>query len=266
MYRAIQFIVLTAVVLFGMSTVAQAGHIPMLKNTTTGAVIFDTDFELPNNVVGSQPGTPDVGTWTISGTTTDSALIADSTVTGYSAYEGGQFLNIVAPTSHSPPRVIALADGIAGNSGDSEWIQWTLAFNIDGDLSFNRIAIVPKDANGTLLGGQFSTHADGGVMSWLPSGSGTWVALNETYTPGAWNTLVVKHQNGTTVWSASINGATFETLAGVAGNNWCGFSLEAASQGVRNGSFDAVVPEPSTLALLATGLIGLLCYAWRKRK
>ncbi len=28
----------------------------------------------------------------------------------------------------------------------------------------------------------------------------------------------------------------------------------------------ALVPEPSTLALLATGLIGLLCYAWRKRK
>ncbi len=26
------------------------------------------------------------------------------------------------------------------------------------------------------------------------------------------------------------------------------------------------VPEPSTLALLATGLVGLLCYAWRKRK
>lgn len=27
-----------------------------------------------------------------------------------------------------------------------------------------------------------------------------------------------------------------------------------------------VIPEPSTLALLATGLIGLLCYAWRKRR
>jgi hypothetical protein len=25
-------------------------------------------------------------------------------------------------------------------------------------------------------------------------------------------------------------------------------------------------PEPSTLALLATGLVGLLAYAWRKRK
>ena len=28
----------------------------------------------------------------------------------------------------------------------------------------------------------------------------------------------------------------------------------------------SMIPEPSTLALLATGLIGLLCYAWRKRK
>ncbi len=26
------------------------------------------------------------------------------------------------------------------------------------------------------------------------------------------------------------------------------------------------IPEPSTLALLASGLVGLLCYAWRKRK
>jgi len=27
-----------------------------------------------------------------------------------------------------------------------------------------------------------------------------------------------------------------------------------------------VVPEPSTLVLLAAGLLGLLCYAWRRRR
>ena len=33
----------------------------------------------------------------------------------------------------------------------------------------------------------------------------------------------------------------------------------------KSGGFNTI-PEPSTLALLASGLIGLLCYAWRKRK
>ena len=34
---------------------------------------------------------------------------------------------------------------------------------------------------------------------------------------------------------------------------------------IRVGSFSAV-PEPSTIALLATGIFSLLAYAWRKRK
>jgi ABC-type amino acid transport substrate-binding protein len=28
----------------------------------------------------------------------------------------------------------------------------------------------------------------------------------------------------------------------------------------------SIVPEPGTLALLVTGLLGLLCYAWRRRR
>jgi hypothetical protein len=45
----------------------------------------------------------------------------------------------------------------------------------------------------------------------------------------------------------------------------CGFDNISLSAG---GPVDPSpsVPEPSTLALLVSGLVGLLCYAWRKRK
>ena len=36
--------------------------------------------------------------------------------------------------------------------------------------------------------------------------------------------------------------------------------------GLSDLNFDQQIPEPSMLVLLSTGLIGLLCYAWRKRR
>lgn len=48
--------------------------------------------------------------------------------------------------------------------------------------------------------------------------------------------------------------------AGTVVNNGTALILDASGAGVQ------IVPEPSTLALLATGLLGLLAYAWRKCK
>jgi hypothetical protein len=52
------------------------------------------------------------------------------------------------------------------------------------------------------------------------------------------------------------------SFSGTAGWGGWGFSDSANL----HGGFSIPVPEPSMLFLAATGLVGLLCYAWRKRR
>ena len=47
------------------------------------------------------------------------------------------------------------------------------------------------------------------------------------------------------------------------GNNIVGWYQDASSD---DDGFIATLPEPSTLALLSVGAIGLTAYAWRKRR
>ena len=70
------------------------------------------------------------------------------------------------------------------------------------------------------------------------------------------------------IWEIALNplgqvtGTDIEVLVGRQG----ALSGEVFNRSCYVGVAYYLVPEPSTLALLATGLIGLLCYAWRKRK
>ncbi|MBU4272136.1 MAG: PEP-CTERM sorting domain-containing protein [Planctomycetes bacterium] len=74
-------------------------------------------------------------------------------------------------------------------------------------------------------------------------------------------------------FTATVDGFTFSGVfsTGASAGNTYG-KLYVSSPNYTSMFYDnvavytGVIPEPSTLVLLASGLVGLLCYAWRKRK
>lgn len=84
---------------------------------------------------------------------------------------------------------------------------------------------------------------------------------------------VTKSTTGAGGQGQFVNGVNYVKYAGLTtgtgtiSGSWNGFA-SMGYEGMFNGftlSFGEV-PEPSAVVLLITGLIGLLCYAWRKRK
>lgn len=123
--------------------------------------------------------------------------------------------------------------------------------------------------------GQYSVGQYRGYAVALASDNGTYLAgvtnnktlfpgsawtLGSTPAAGTWNTVTTTFTTGD---SGGVIGEDIMVRFGTAGGS--------SAPGFR-GAFDNVIltaspiPEPSTMMLVLTGLIGLVCYAWRKRR
>ena len=103
---------------------------------------------------------------------------------------------------------------------------------------------------------QYSNDSSG--VTWARTGEGThnsalltgsWYTSNESYKVELGETLAVMYVP--TGAGARFNGK---------------MTVSEYAVGSTTSDYNFEIPEPSTLALLASGLIGLLCYAWRKRR
>jgi hypothetical protein len=132
-------------------------------------------------------------------------------------------------------------------------------FNIN---EFNGTAWILDVRTGTGTGGMTgNTYGDYASFVHVGEGGAFVIgqqAIHDDNVAGGLSLLFKQSASTFAIISGNTNGAALDASAVsfVASANWTAIGDSA----------QFVVPEPGTLALLATGLVGLLAYAWRKRK
>lgn len=191
---------------------------------------------------------------------------------GTATFANGGWLATIANLDLSPYRAITVS-----------WSQ-NVVDNQDVHVTFNQTdaSVGGFSAAGTIGGAWPGPGARWDSLTG-PTGTNVDSTPNGTMIPGVWEQFsVVFDLDATDVANVVrvYKGAT-EVGITVASNpapaSFLNNSRFAVGAGVVTGGLpytglmdnfkiEGTVPEPSTCVLVATGLLGLLCYAWRKRK
>jgi len=232
-------------------------------------ILYSDGFSRTGALNGTAPET-DAGqygasagaTWISSGTSPSVAWTTDGSKAVGDIYSAGGTARTAANLPFSPQtgHVYTLSATVqcTAATNASNWMEVALSTNADlAALSSDQYAFalfVYSSGNnqsflGSGTGGEVDIGSDKGSIQWALV-----LDTNPTHWTVTWKVNGVT-ERGPVAWSSNptLNYISFYNSGGTTCT-------------VDNFLVSVDVPEPSTLALLAAGLVGLLCYAWRKRR
>lgn len=246
------------------------GALACFSSPAAAEVIFQDDFDSQTLGAGLATLTPPIGE---SYATSNAGIIYDAATSPGGVAGDGQFYGMQSGLSG------ALADRMQISAADQaatagQVVKFSLDYyvaSVEGGAGAGPsiMALNTADAwTGYNYGFSWgiTVNQDGSISQWAANVTAL-TPTGLTATTDAWIPIEVVADYGALTYTATVDGQSFSgtMLVGdfkrleIAPNN---YSLQYFVDNVQISE----VPEPSTLALLAAGLCGLLTYAWCKRK
>jgi hypothetical protein len=228
--------------------------------TFAGTVLFADDFE--GGTVGAYP-TATIGTWNSDTGTDQSQIFVTNGATP-------------GPAPGGSTQYLRLARAATWNQVDANFTMQT-----------NPSDLVRMEAD--VWGGNCMPSVYAGVDQYLGSGfvNGLYLQFrangsiygppgalaNMTWPVGQWNHVVLDYHPTAATFDLTVNAQTMTGIAMLTPCNVDDLMLTEVSgpeatywDNVKITLNPSAVPEPSSIALVVTGLMGFLAYAWRKRR
>ena len=234
--------------------------------------------------------------WTFDGTLNDATANGNNGTlnTGTATYTGantgplniGQGISIASGQGVDKASAVNLPTAATAAWTINAWMKLsstTVAFNTLGGFG-PRTSLVAGDSRGVISHGPATNFYLFGSTADLNSGyafpgDNAWHMYTVTYDGANMTMYVDGVQKATAAKTlAATSAAIYVGNPSAWGVNttftpkvanfsvWSGAATQDQVTYLDGNPQASVIPEPGTLALLAMGLIGLLCYAWRKRK